>query len=222
VGDRPNGLLLIGDTQQAVHPGGWRLVDAGIPIRGGRAIRLKTNYRNGANILAAANEILPLISAEDLDGTAMAGTADLTATRADGEVIDHAAPSTSALERALIEAVRTFVDRSGAALLCRTRIEADDWMTSLRRAGIGVQNLERYDATTTDVVKVGTFWRAKGLDFKAVFIPRYDLALKAAMAADAERASDAAKHLYIAVTRARDLLWRGVLGSFPRPPISKS
>src|SRR5207247_2305046 len=36
VGDAPNGLLLIGDGQQAVYPGGFRLTDAGIDIRGDR------------------------------------------------------------------------------------------------------------------------------------------------------------------------------------------
>jgi hypothetical protein len=34
VGDTPNGLLLVGDGQQAVYPGGFRLSDAGIEIRG--------------------------------------------------------------------------------------------------------------------------------------------------------------------------------------------
>nr|WP_245654995.1 hypothetical protein [Streptomyces catenulae] len=45
VGDAPDGLLLVGDGQQSVHPGGFRLADAGIDIRGDRGQVLRTNYR---------------------------------------------------------------------------------------------------------------------------------------------------------------------------------
>ena len=54
VGDSPNGLLLVGDGQQAVYPGGFRLSDAGIDIRGDRGQVLRTNYRNSKEILDTA------------------------------------------------------------------------------------------------------------------------------------------------------------------------
>ncbi|MFE0459412.1 UvrD-helicase domain-containing protein [Kitasatospora sp. NPDC058965] len=52
-GDAPNGLLLIGDGQQAVYPGGFRVSEAGIDIRGDRGQVLRTNYRNAKEILEA-------------------------------------------------------------------------------------------------------------------------------------------------------------------------
>lgn len=56
VGDRADGLLLVGDSAQALYPGGFRLAEAGIAVVG-RSIRLGTNYRNGAAILAHAHTV---------------------------------------------------------------------------------------------------------------------------------------------------------------------
>jgi hypothetical protein len=67
VKDKPNGLLLIGDAQQAVYPGGYRLADAGIQIRG-RSVVLRVNYRNRSAILAAAAEIVSASTLTDIDG----------------------------------------------------------------------------------------------------------------------------------------------------------
>ncbi|WP_067830314.1 UvrD-helicase domain-containing protein [Nocardia inohanensis] len=46
-------LLLVGDGQQQVYPGRWRMRDAGIPIVG-RGAKLRVNYRNREAILAFA------------------------------------------------------------------------------------------------------------------------------------------------------------------------
>jgi Nuclease-related domain/AAA domain len=51
VGDAPDGLLLIGDGQQAVYPGGFTLIEAGVAVSG-RAAVLRVNYRNTAEILS--------------------------------------------------------------------------------------------------------------------------------------------------------------------------
>ncbi len=53
VGDRPDGLLLVGDGQQAIYPGGYRLSEVGIPLRG-RVELLRVNYRNAAAVLREA------------------------------------------------------------------------------------------------------------------------------------------------------------------------
>ena len=45
VGDRPDGLTLIGDGQQTIYPGGYSLAEAGISVAG-RGVVLSTNYRN--------------------------------------------------------------------------------------------------------------------------------------------------------------------------------
>jgi hypothetical protein len=52
-GDRPNGLLLLGDGAQRIYAGGFKLRQAGVEVRG-RTTVLRTNYRNTGEILRAA------------------------------------------------------------------------------------------------------------------------------------------------------------------------
>ncbi|MFE0459411.1 ATP-binding domain-containing protein [Kitasatospora sp. NPDC058965] len=61
-------------------------------------------------------------------------------------------------------------------------------------------------------MKIGTYRRAKGLEFKQVYLPQYDHALRTT-AADGEIAQEyeelARSQLFVAMTRARDRLWLG-------------
>ncbi|GHF28449.1 hypothetical protein [Streptomyces morookaense] len=84
VGDALNGLLLVGDGQQAVYPGGCRLSDAGIGIRGDRGQALRTNYRNSKEIPDTA--LVAEESFEDIDGLRMPGRRDVDLTYRDGNV----------------------------------------------------------------------------------------------------------------------------------------
>ena len=60
VGNRPDGLLLVGDTTQRIFTRGYSLKGLGIDIAG-RGIVLRKNYRNTRQILEAA---FPLVAAE--------------------------------------------------------------------------------------------------------------------------------------------------------------
>jgi superfamily I DNA/RNA helicase len=214
VGDQPNGLLLLGDAQQSVYPGGYRLVEAGVDVRG-RAVRLNTNYRNGSNVLNEALRMLEFVSSYDLDGTPLSVPTDVVMTRAGGEVVHVTAASAEDRDRAFVAAVRSFVDPSGSVVLGGSRNVVDNSMRLLASAGIAVQDLDAYDGRPTDAVKVGTFQRVKGLDFKAAFIPRFGEELRLVRdAGDPDRAKDMAYRLYVGMTRPRDLLW---LGSVAEP-----
>jgi superfamily I DNA/RNA helicase len=84
----------------------------------------------------------------------------------------------------------------------------------LRGAGIPVISLEKYAGYPRDQVKVGTFHRAKGLEFAHVFIPdrdRYPRARSPRESGDAyrERVELERRVLFVAMTRARDGLWLG-------------
>ena len=85
----------------------------------------------------------------------------------------------------------------------------------LTRAGIPLCPLERYDGRPVDAVKLGTYTRAKGLEFKHVHLPQFTGTLTSAgpveQAHDAarERQSIARNQLFVAMTRARDTLWLG-------------
>lgn len=70
--DRPDGLLLLGDGQQAVYPGGFRLAEAGLSVAG-RSVVLTTKYRNTVEILAAAGSVVGEDGFDDVDVTAATG-----------------------------------------------------------------------------------------------------------------------------------------------------
>lgn len=77
----------------------------------------------------------------------------------------------------------------------------------LRQHGIPVELLTDYAGRTTDAVKVGTFKRAKGLEFKVVFLPRFHDRPPSAATQDAVALDR--RERYVAMTRARDVLWIG-------------
>ena len=85
-------------------------------------------------------------------------------------------------------------------------------LQGLRTAGLRCQSLNQFDGVPNDAVKVDTFHRAKGLEFKVVFLlgaaafPRP----RSARQTDAEYAEQRAmqiSQLFVAMTRARDRLF---------------
>jgi superfamily I DNA/RNA helicase len=102
------------------------------------------------------------------------------------------------------------------AVLVRTRAELDRYSSVLGRAGIPYVDLQDYDGTTSDHVKVGTFKRAKGLEFKYVLIPGLRAGETPMWPGESEdshreRAERERRELYVGMTRARDGLWLGYL-----------
>jgi superfamily I DNA/RNA helicase len=100
------------------------------------------------------------------------------------------------------------------AVLCRTRRELEYYMRVLERAGLPHIDLLDYDGTTTNRVKVGTFKRAKGLEFKFVLLPGLREGPPLAWPGESadsyrERTERERRELYVGMTRARDGLWLG-------------
>ncbi|MFI7320638.1 UvrD-helicase domain-containing protein [Streptomyces venezuelae] len=232
VGDAPNGLLLVGDGQQAVYPGGFRLTDAGIDIRGDRGQVLRTNYRNSKQILDAALDVVADDTFDDIDGLRTLGRRDVDLTYHDGQVVRVAKPTAAEHDQALLAALRDLsaAERADSAVLCPSVRAIGDYQRLLTRAGIPVCMLEHYDGRPVDAVKLGSYRRAKGLEFKRVYLPRHDAALGSAPPTDgpattARAPETAAEHeelrrcqLFVAMTRARDVLWLGSVVASPRPP----
>ncbi|WP_404955414.1 UvrD-helicase domain-containing protein [Streptomyces sp. 147326] len=222
VGDVPNGLLLVGDGQQTVYPGGFRLTDAGIDIRGDRGQVLRTNYRNSKQILDAALTVVADDAFEDIDGLRTPGRRDVDLTYHEGDVVRVTRPTVDAQDRELLDALRSLPDGALAdtALLCPSMRAIGHYQRLLAQAGIPVCQLEHYDGHAVDAVKLGTYRRAKGLEFKNVFLPQHDAVFANGTAADTaggtetsqtarERAELLRSQLFVAMTRARDLLWLG-------------
>ncbi|MEV6671298.1 UvrD-helicase domain-containing protein [Streptomyces sp. NPDC051162] len=222
VGDAPDGLLLIGDGQQAVYPGGFRLSDAGVDIRGSRGQVLRVNYRNSKEILDAALAVVAEDAFEDLDGVRVPGRREVDLTYHDGHVVRVTEATVAGHDRALLEALRTDAATRPArpwadvAVLCPSWAALRHYQQLLARAGIPVCLLEHYDGQPVDGLKLGSYRRAKGLEFKHVYLPRHDEALRGGAPGDEsahERRELARSQLFVAMTRARDTLW---LGSVPQ------
>jgi hypothetical protein len=214
VGNKPNGLLLIGDSMQSVYPGGYRLADAGIQIRGARSLVLRHNYRNGRAILEAAAQLIAASQIEDIDGGQVA-TEQVVATDTDGTVTRFVATSKADMDSALIRELRALADPAAAAVLCADNYSVERYERLLVGNGLPVHNLELYDAIPLAAIKTGTFARSKGLEFKHVFLPNFDRAIREATTgglADSDRLHHAKSELYVAMLRARDTLWLGSVG----------
>jgi superfamily I DNA/RNA helicase len=221
-GDGPDRLLVVGDGQQSVYPGGFTLSEAGISVTG-RAAVLRTNYRNTAEILEVAERVVAADTYDDLEGIGFDGHRDIEVCRRGGVAITVHARNPHSLEAALTTQIedtraRLKVAYGDMAVLVGTRKELVHYAGVLRRAGIPAIDLMDYDGVSVDQVKVGTFKRAKGLEFKFVLLPGIPDSPLEPWRGESddsyrERAERTRRELYVGMTRARDGLWLGYLST---------
>lgn len=216
-GDGPDGLLVVGDGQQAVYPGGYTLKEAGVTVTG-RSTVLTRNYRNGSEILKAALEIVSGDDFLDLDVEADAGARSYETERPGGVVrrfpsVDRRSQRAELIGDLALQ-LAGGVRPGDIGLLARTGAAASEWRKALSDAGIATQDLATYGGISNDGVKVGTYQRAKGLEFAQVYVPDVESAVSTPSdptAAESlrERNELERRCLFVAMTRARDRLWLG-------------
>lgn len=218
VGDAPDGLTLIGDGQQSIYPGGYTLAEAGVSVSG-RGVILDINYRNTAQIVAFAQRLVASDEYADIEGTVQRGDVPSAIPRS-GPTPDLAWCDTRAqMNRATVARIlrMTRSERGSygdVAVLCSTHAAANSVAAALRDAHVPVQLLEDYVGTPTAAVKVGTIKRAKGLEFKHVLlshVPQDMTTTAPPVDMDLERWTLSQRELFVAMTRARDDLWVGIL-----------
>ncbi|WP_051174912.1 3'-5' exonuclease [Nocardia exalbida] len=208
-GNGSSPLLLLGDGQQQVYAGGWRMADAGIDLRG-RGEVLRVNYRNRRRVWENAAGIDAVNELGDFDDATGVLLRDADVTLPDGVVRIWRGPD-HYLEPALVDGIRECgKPLSDIAVLTRTRQEAARLAGALDAVGIATLPLEDYDGTPHPAVKVGTVHRAKGLDFAAVFHPSWSGGAGPRTGASRERAQLAERQKLVAITRARDFAWLGI------------
>jgi superfamily I DNA/RNA helicase len=120
---------------------------------------------------------------------------------------------------AVTDRIRVLVDGGRArlgdiAVATGTNAQADDMARALAAAQVPTIGLDRYDGRPVDKVKVGTHFRIKGLEFKAVLLPRLGAgefprrpAPGQSSAETDEQRALAVSQLFVAMTRARDELY---------------
>jgi superfamily I DNA/RNA helicase len=217
--DRPDGLLIVGDGAQRIYPGGFTLRQAGIEVSG-RATMLKTNYRNTTAIIGAAMAVAGAEPVDDLGDEYKRADDAAEAIRAGGFVPRLVVCSDESGERKWIVDTIRQLDRDHVmglgdiAIFAPTNRQVDELVEMLKAEQIDAIKLASYDGRTTPEVKVGTFHRAKGLEFKAVFLPSVSKGVfprpRDTGQDDqeyAEARSLAIAQLFVAMTRARDALF---------------
>jgi superfamily I DNA/RNA helicase len=209
-GDGPNRLLLVGDGQQQVYPGGWRLSEAGIPVQGRGAV-LRVNYRNRATVLDFAQRFDATNQVDDLDGAAGVALREVEVANPGGYIQRWTGLATD-FSTALVDAVTTLpTPRGQAALITFNRRDLDRCTAILRKARIPVSSLDQYTGEPDDTVKIGTVHRAKGLDFQAVLAVVFAEEDRSGAASEREIRELRTRQHLVAATRARDYLWWAVV-----------
>nr|WP_241732255.1 UvrD-helicase domain-containing protein [Galbitalea soli] len=210
VGDAPDGLTLIGDGQQSIYPGGFTLAEAGINIAG-RGVVMSTNYRNTREIVEFAAHVIEGDQFTDIEGAIQTidGIQEVPRTGPGPRTARFSSPR--AHDAALGSVVRGLDGRWGdIGVLCATNWQVRDVKAALISSGIAVMDLAEYAGLPTNVVKVGTIKRAKGLEFRHVLVARVDPRLVGTEPGDDEALAIRRRELYVGMTRARDTLWVGV------------
>ncbi|QIZ36112.1 UvrD-helicase domain-containing protein [Saccharopolyspora sp. ASAGF58] len=202
-GDGPNQLLLVGDGQQQVYAGGWRLSEAGISLQG-RGEILRRNYRNRTAIVEQAGELDAINRFDDLDGGRAVPLRSALPVLRGGRVVEWQGDDQ---DEALVSALRRLDDGNAAAVLTRTNGAAEHWEKVLRAAGFAVRPLDRWDGRDSEPIHVGTVHRAKGTEFRSVFLPDEPLL----SGGHREEREALHRQRLVAVTRARDFLWMGAV-----------
>ena len=222
-GGRTGRLLLVGDHAQRVYAGGFRLSDVGVDVRG-RSTTLKVCYRSTDEIMKAVAALGRELSSEDFGEDGLSSLAAST-------VRNGAAPrllrfrTTEDEVHWLIGELMDGDDFDATAILVPTNARVDDWVARLKIADIPHVRLENYTGRPVPGVKIGTYARSKGLEFKRVFLPDLsDHQFPWGDRDDIDGMLLQGSMLYVAMSRARDELTIShpgepsyFLQSLPRP-----
>ncbi|NCT91856.1 UvrD-helicase domain-containing protein [Cellulomonas sp. APG4] len=219
VGDGPDAFTLIGDGQQSIYPGGYSLAELGISLAG-RGVVMDVNYRNTAQILEFAQRMVAGDQFADIEGAVARGDLPSAVPRRGVEPVIERCATWGDRGRRLVARARAVLHEVGTSpgdvgVLCLTHKGVQAATQALTAAGLPVVQLQSYDGSPVDAIKVGTIKRAKGLEFKQVLIgdawaDQIGDAAPPAEGTERERWELRRRELYVGMTRARDGLWVGV------------
>jgi hypothetical protein len=210
-------VTFVGDGQQSIYPGGFSLRSLGVEVRG-RSFLLRTNWRNTYAIWLSASAFIADEQFDDLEEELdERPPADQPYPLRDGipprlHQLDTFDEASEWLAELVADDLEAGADPGDCAVLTPTNALAARLEGALTRAGVTARGLDRYAGEHSDSVWVGTFHRAKGLEFKHVYV----LGLEAANwpprvpglepRAQSEADGRAVRAAFVGMTRARDSL----------------
>ena len=217
--DGADRLMLLGDAAQRIYEGGFTLQRAGVDAAD-ETTTLGENYRNTAEIINAAMAVAGDVSVEDFDKSFVRGEATASTLRQGPRPLLVAATGIDAQ----LEYILARIDELTSAdqgcgpgdigILVMSNSDVEAVLKRLRRQGKRCENLKDFRGKSSDTVKVGTYQRGKGLEFKVVFLPQVTQGQIPRRPARGMNEHEAAEQrdrqialLFVAMTRARDLLF---------------
>jgi superfamily I DNA/RNA helicase len=215
-------LMLVGDGGQRIYAGKVSLKSLGIDVRG-RSHILRLNYRTTEQIRRFADGLLDA-EADDLDGGREAR--DQTRSLLHGpdprlQGFDSRPAQNDFVLEQIERLLRQGLAPDEIAVFARQARLLDQIETRLKRAGVPSYRLSKEDFPHEPAVNLGTMHRAKGLEFKVVFVidaaenelpPASVLSKKTDEQARADFLEQERQLLYVSITRARDAVfvtWAG-------------
>ena len=212
---KEDSLLLVGDGAQRVYASCFTLAQAGIQVRG-RSTILTNNYRNTKEILEAAVAIAGGREVDDL------GEVKSTTTKVSSALPPGPKPrlvTTSSVEERtsyVANRIKELVEQGGLGygdigVLAPTSFLVGGFTYGLKQLGIPAIKMSDDRSIADGQVRVGTFHRSKGLEFKAVFLlglESYPTKMKRGEAATTfeDRHELELNVTFVAMTRAREIL----------------
>ena len=215
-----NDLFLVGDGLQRIYPGGYVLGRLDIDIVG-RGTLLKKNYRNTQQILQAAHAMMENQTYDDMDNEEVDVIEPEYSVRDGDKPVLHGEPTITKEMKWVVEKIKILKEERGYedadfAFLYRWRKPYQDEV--LNHVSEAVSQLEEITGEAETyfgaAANHSTFHSSKGLEFKVVFVlgvtdtkfvPRDDWSLSGK--ALEEHFARERRLLYVAMTRARDLLY---------------
>ena len=225
--DLEDGLLLVGDGAQRIYASCFTLSQAGLQVRG-RSTILERNYRNTREILKAAFAVAGNRDVEDLGNTIKTPSRISSALPRGGMPLLVQANSIEQRTAYIAAKINNFVETTNyeygdIGVLGPYNKLVDGFAVGLSRSGIPTVRMKEDRNQTANHVRVGTFHRAKGLEFKVVFLlglENYPSKMKRGEAATtfADRHDLELNIVFVAMTRAREHLEIVVTGE-PSGPL---
>ena len=214
----PDSLFLVGDGAQKIYPGGFTLAQAGLDVRGNSAV-LRVNYRNTQEIMAAAMACAGSEPVDDLGDTFLRGDAGAEAQREGVKPMLACVGDFQAQIKYVAQKVKrlcsmaTLATSDVGVFVARNDLVRST-IATLNREGIQSESLANFSGRPNNHLKVGTFHRAKGLEFKVVFLLEISAGEFPGQAKRweteaeyEERRALEMSQLFVAMTRARDGLF---------------
>lgn len=221
-GARPNSLMLAGDGGQRIYQGKLSLKSLGINVQG-RSHILKINYRTTEQIRYFADQLLDATQ-DDLDGGTEQRSGTISLLNGPEPVLK---PFASASEQAdfVAEEISRLTQQgilpSEIGIFSRAKNLLKPIEKSLKKQKVACIRLDEQETdAVADAVNTGSMHRAKGLEFKVVFvvhlsddvIPSPHIEDENDLQARKEALEQEQHLLYVSITRARDavyLCWNG-------------